>query len=240
MFLLTPAPKVIEWLVITLYFIARGINENQGFRDCPRSHHMKKIFTAILIFLLFSLALAAPLSAFEFSAGLKAGLNRSSFWGKGSGAWDGLNRFTYGAFFNFGLSEIFSFQPEIFYATKGAGIIHVDYLEFPLLVKAAFPIPTKKVKTNLIIGYAPSVQYQRYPVENGHREPNTGDFGDHYDQGLVFGIGLDIRLGKYSILPEFRYSFGSTAVYGGGGDDPNAERNQVFSFLIGLGFSPIK
>jgi hypothetical protein len=162
-------------------------------------------------------------------------LNCSSFYGDNSGHYSGKTRFAGGAFFTFSANKYLAFQAEVFFSQKGAGIMNFDYLEFPLLIKSTFPIPTKKIRTNLFFGYAPAILASEYIYENGRRETHEW-FGDHYDNGLVFGVGLDINVWKISILPEFRYSFGLNRVVGGS-DDP-VEKNQVFSFLIGFALVP--
>lgn len=199
---------------------------------------------AALIFM--SLANSLNSSAGEIiGVGLRAGMNMSRL--DGDDAESSGRRFKSGfcggLFIDYTIVEGFSVQTEALYSEKGSryergGEIRMeyDYLEFPVLVKAAFM--EGNFKPNISLGPALGIllkakqisDYPGDPYRSG--EIDAKDSLKNWDISLVLGLGLDYYLGFGKATIDIRFDKGIVSI-----DDSGAGldlKNQVFSLLIGF------
>lgn len=136
--------------------------------------------------------------------------------------------FAGGCFVDFGLSDLISLQPELYFTMKGAAdasygdTLHMNYVELPILFKLNFP-GGKDLRFDLFTGPAISVLTSSYVSYQGVDYPLYGY--ENVDAGWVIGTGLEI--GQFlvnlryedGLVPTDGYSYGPT--------------NSVLSLLVG-------
>jgi hypothetical protein len=177
-------------------------------------------------------------AAVEFSAGPKAGLGISSFWGKDakvpedSLGLDGSARvgFAGGGVFAAAFNEYVAGQLEVLYVMKGKkysgsvtmlgvtatteSTMKLDYLEMPVLLKVSFPV-TPVFKPSLFVG--PSFAFllsakgwSKATVQNVTHDTTVDikDENNTFDVGLAMGAGAEIKAGPGSIVFDIRYTLG--------------------------------
>ncbi|MBA6152561.1 porin family protein [Gelidibacter maritimus] len=154
---------------------------------------MKKLMlmTALAVFGLFNA------NAQEFTFGAKAGVNFANFGGDDADDLDGRTAFHVGGVANFGISELFSVQPELLYSAQGVeqtfegvtGKVQVDYLNLPVLAKFM-------VADGLSIEAGPQVGFLLSAKAKGGEE--TRDITDELkgtDFSGVIGLGYQMESG---------------------------------------------
>jgi hypothetical protein len=184
------------------------------------------------------------------SLGPKLGLNYSHLTGDLSEEAGYKLGFVGGAFIAYAFSDWFTLQPEVLYSQKGAKAtwqvrgeertetVSLDYVEIPVLAVLTIPTQsrwTPRVFAGPAFGFLISAEDIREVngVEVGREDIKEG-FKD-YDIGIVFGGGLDVKVGPGAITTDLRYNFGVTNIVD---DDDNGDsvKNGVFSFLVGYAF----
>lgn len=198
---------------------------------------MKK---SVVLFIAFAaiamLAFATPASA---AKGLKAGLTMSTFTGSDTEfldvSPDYRMGFAFGGYINHELSPTLSFQPEAYYAMKGAKYeeggesltFKFAYLQIPLLLKM------QPQGSNFFFYGGPDVGFNlsakvEAEAEGVSAETDVDDVKS-LDFGLTFGAGVAME--KFSI--EARYTIGLSSFDDTA--DPDDVKNSGLMLLIGMG-----
>jgi hypothetical protein len=205
---------------------------------------MKKI--GIVIFIVF-LGASARANAFSPNVGIKAGLALSNFWFSKEieEAWKYLVSYRIGAFVNFRVSKDFYLQPEVLWGRNGARFKaayedseasvreHIDYLEFPLLLKMRFPL-SNDFSLGLLGGGFGAVNIGAKSFFEYEGETSEEDIKKEIkdiDFGIVFGAELEWK--KWAL--DIRYVMGLTNI-----KDYDfrsySVKNQALTVLLGYHF----
>lgn len=157
-----------------------------------------------------------------------------------------------GAFANWGLNELLSFQVEALYASKGysyggsfatdeignplgtyEALQVVDYIETPLLLKLV-PSIGDRVRPFFLGGLAPSFKVaEKFKTTGSLESSDDTDGFEGTDIGATGGVGVQIRTGPGLSLIEARYTQGLVDV---AKDDQRDIKNRVFVFSVGYTF----
>jgi hypothetical protein len=138
--------------------------------------------------------------------------------------------FVGGCFVDFGLSDVISIEPELYFSMKGSSAgyedlsVNYNYLELPILFKLNFPAGPD-LRIDLFTGPAPALLTSASDSYQGISTPDN--FINSGDLGWVIGSGLEI--GQF--LLDLRYENGLISIYKSGFD--LAENNTAFSLLVG-------
>jgi hypothetical protein len=197
-----------------------------------------------LVLVTVALATAGNARASDLRLGGQAGVNLANASANNSLSQSvNLNTRTglgIGAFADIALDKMFSFSPEFMYMQKGAGLNatvtdKLDYLEFPLLIKAKFG--DDMFKPMLFAG--PNLGFRvNAKQDNGSgTSVDISSIVEPIDFGLDFGGGAEYLLEKNGIGLQVtvRYSLGLTNVDKSG--VPNVTwRNRGVQILAGVSF----
>jgi Outer membrane protein beta-barrel domain len=200
--------------------------------------------------LLSILALAAPTAARAQmplphpSFGLVGALNVASLGGSDASGLDSKVSFSVGGFVRLPMSPMWSFQPELEYAGKGAkssdntgsGSIKLSYLEVPLLFRVAAPStpagqlfgefgPALAFKVDCTVSASSGGVSASTSCANAGADAKSFDFG-----GLV-GAGYEFPMGSHALSLGVRYNYGFTEVSSG-----SDVKNRNLQFVAGLRF----
>lgn len=215
--------------------------------------------------IIFSLALLAGIGtaaqAQGVKYGLKGGFNGTKFYGPSTNKGVEYKAgFAAGGFLNFGLSDNFSFQPELLYSQKGASIDNfqgsdgttfkttLGYLDVPLIAR----FNTGEAGKGFFLELGPQgsvIIHTRDFTQRGSNKSTANTSTDDLNKvvlGYVGGIGYQITSGlsigvRYSGDISQVYKDGasknylSSATLGLNGRNPNLH-NSVFQFQVGYGF----
>lgn len=211
---------------------------------------MKKIILSLALFA--GIGTAAHAQGVKY--GLKGGFNGSTFSGSDSKGSEYKAGFAAGGFLRFGLSDMFSIQPELLYSQKGASIDGVSYLsgttikndgtakttlgyiDVPILAR----INTGEEGKGLFFEIGPQgsfVLHQRSFIEDGggkqigSSETST-DGLNKVVIGYVGGIGYQITSG---LGLGVRYTGDISQVFKDNNGALNVH-NSVFQFQVGYAF----
>jgi opacity protein-like surface antigen len=172
------------------------------------------------------------------AGGTAAGVDTSGGTSSKLGFMGGLN-------LNLPLSNIFSIQPEADFIQEGTGIdtgttalsasIDLNYLQFPLLLKAAIPTGVAVrpyglfgPSLGILVGKSASITNTNGTTAVGDPAVQTLDYG------LNFGAGLDIDVTrKVALVLDLRYYLGLANINSTAGATTH---NRGFQFLSGLQF----
>ncbi|MBK6734317.1 MAG: PorT family protein [bacterium] len=199
---------------------------------------MKKSVVLLFTFAAIALlAFATPASA--AGGGLKAGLTMSTFTGSDAELVgvdpDYRMGFAFGGYLNHALSPTLSFQPEAYYAMKGAKYedggesltFKFAYLQIPLLLKM------QPEGSNFFFYGGPDVGINlsaKVEAEaDGISAEEDLDEIKSLDFGLTFGAGVAME--KFSL--EARYTIGLSSF--DDTSDPDTIKNSGLMLLIGMG-----
>lgn len=212
---------------------------------------LRTILTALLV-------ISLPVCARGLTAGLKGGLNISSFTGKDAKPEGGSiiqnSGFIAGGYVVFPVKNQFGFQPEFLISEKGAtykfvlpdlpGVgdmsyetsVKLTYLELPLL--ARYDVPSRgAAKPNLLFGPAFGIKMSARAETRSLGAAESGSVTGikTIDPGLVLGGGIDIGTAKGKLTLELRYTLGLATIveHAEGNDDV---RNSAGSFILGYQF----
>ncbi len=205
---------------------------------------MKKVLIISAIVLLGLTAVNAQ----EVEFGIKGGINIATITEDiGFVSFDNRTCFHFGAVAEIGISEKFSFQPELLYSCQGAdysvtddfdeptkaiatfeGTIKVDYLNIPLMAKY-YVVERLSLEAGPQVGFLISAK-----DEFGGEEEDIKDFVKGIDFGVNFGIGYKLDGGL---------NFGARYNLGLSDANDNTEelgdatlKNGVFQFSLGYFF----
>ena len=192
----------------------------------------------------------APKAASPFTAGFLLGVNAGKIEGLTS-----INSYrfglTFGGFFNFALSRVFSFEPQIYFTQKGASYsteitlglvttaINLSYIEIPLLFKITIPFGDDYITRPRLFG-GPTLAYltrgilkQRYEDYLGS-DDTTLILSDmkRFETGWIAGVGVefDVKGGLFSVDARYASSFGAIST------TPPDKKNKVISIVLGFAF----
>lgn len=140
---------------------------------------------------------------------------------------------TAGAFARYPLTAMFSLQPEVLFAMKGAefavGDIEAEqttnYLEIPILFRAAWSNESK-FEPAVFVGPALGILLSNKITDGA--EIDLEDGSKSVDVGIVVGTDLDFTLGSGRALLDVRYERGLTSW-----SEDLDEKHSVFSFMVG-------
>ena len=142
---------------------------------------------------------------------------------------------TGGAFARYPLSDMFSLQPEVLFAMKGAeykvGDIEaeqkIDCIDVPVLVRLVWQNQSQ-FEPSLLVG--PVVGFLLDNEITDGQEIDLEDGSKSTDFGMIVGAGLDYKLGDGAVLLDVRYERGLTSWL----EDLDV-KNSVVSIMIGYG-----
>ncbi|NNK76878.1 MAG: PorT family protein [Maribacter sp.] len=193
---------------------------------------MKKLlfFTAIVLFGF------TYVSAQEIDFGAKAGVNFATITGDDLDSFSSRTAFHLGFVAEIGITEKFSFQPELLYSAQGAdysedgfeGSVKVDYLNLPLMAKF-YVAEGFSLEAGPQVGFLLSAK----DVYDGG-EDDWSDITKGIDFGLNFGVGYKLESG---LNFGARYNLGLSDV----NNDPeylgdSAFKNSVIQAYLGFFF----
>lgn len=184
----------------------------------------------------------SSVNAQEINFGVKAGLNLASLTGEELEDYDMLMSFHVGAVAEIGISEKFSFQPELLYSSQGAkaeqsGIkikALLNYLNLPLMAKY-YVAEGFSVEAGPQIGYLLSAKFKA----EGGGESETRDVKDELksiDFGVNFGAGYKLENG---LNFGARYNLGLSDINDSENDGEssgNKTKNGVIQISVGYSF----
>jgi hypothetical protein len=208
---------------------------------------MKKLFTLLFVFSIFSM-----LSYAQMQAGLKAGLNIASIGGDDADqilegqSLDSKTGFAGGLFFTYQFSNMFAIQPEAYYTMKGATYseggadltISLDYIEVPILVKFIIPIQGSNIKPSIFAGPAIGFNMTAKSKVEFEGESQENDFKDETKStefSLAFGGGIGFPVGNGELGVDIRYILGMSTF--DDSSDPWDLKNNVINFNLYYGFN---
>lgn len=214
---------------------------------------MKKSLPRTLPFSIIGMIVLASSPAFALqdsplSLGPKVGLNYSDLTGDVSDEVGYKLGFAGGAFLAYAFGDWFTLQPEVLYSQKGAKAtqerlgeertqtVSLDYVEIPVLAVLTIPtqsILTPKVFAGPAFGFLISAEDKREVNGVEVRREDIKDGLKDYEVGIVFGGGLDVKVGPGAITTDLRYNFGVTNIADVG---DSSVKNGVFSFMVGYAF----
>ena len=229
---------------------------------------MKRLITlSILLVIIWSMSAVIVAAVPRLDFGAKLGLNATGMLG------DDVDKTSYpkkgfvgGAFVRWDLIPRVGLQVELLYTQRGTessvnnfGLIDtlaikLDYLEIPVLFRYVLPFPGK-VKPNFLFG--PALAF------NVSAKTTTDDNSSFYGSDLeiinargtefsiILGAGIDVTLGKGTLLLETRYNIGLTEAFEDVDSGTELAENEIsftdsgealdlknggFSFMIGYAF----
>ena len=175
----------------------------------------------------------------QSGVGVKGGLALSEVTGEDTGDLQWLTGWSGGGFASVRMAKGVFFQPEVLYTRKGAAFddeggkarTHLDYVEFPLLVRFS-PSSSGRVGLDLFAGVAPAVRTRaRMMIEDADLDVDSdiSDVISSWDAGFVAGGGL--HAGGFSA--EVRWTEGLVNIAKALSEKT---RNRTISVLAGYRF----
>ncbi|UCF05814.1 MAG: PorT family protein [bacterium] len=196
---------------------------------------MKRFCLALALILLLSSAASAG----GITCGVKAGINLADLTGDDIENNEMKLAFGGGIFCNFAITDVISIQPEVLFMMKGtkSSVLentgyHFTYIDIPLLARFSVPTEGSLVPSFFggpYLGFLMSATAERALVEEDIKESLKDT-----DYGLVFGAGLDYRVGDGHVFLDIRYSFGLTTIVDEGDEDA---KNTGIMFMLGYGYT---
>jgi hypothetical protein len=200
---------------------------------------MKRTMLVIVYAGLIAIVAGASAAQAQTAMGLKAGVTITTFTGPGADATgvgpDYRMGVAGGGYLNYALTPSLSFQPEAYFAMKGAKYdmsgdkydFKLTYLQVPLLLVVQPPAG------NTFFFAGPDLGI-KLSAKASFESPAISETSDwegirSLDLGLTFGAGLS--LAPYSL--EARYTMGLSEL--GDESDSITSKNGCFMFLVGLG-----
>jgi len=180
---------------------------------------MKKLlfFTAIVLFGF------TYVSAQDINFGAKAGVNFATITGEDLDSFSSRTAFHLGFVAEIGITETFSFQPELLYSAQGSdysedifeGSVKVDYLNLPLMAKF-YVAEGFSLEAGPQVGFLLSA---KDVYDDG--EDDWSDITKGIDFGLNFGVGYKLESG---LNFGARYNLGLSDL----NDDPDSQADSAF------------
>ncbi len=203
---------------------------------------MKKLLLSVIAMVAFTLSLSAQ----ETTFGVKAGVNFANLGGDVEDA-DGLTSFHIGGVAEIGISEKFSFQPELLFSAQGAKYeeseegysyeekYKLNYINVPLMAKL-YLTEGFSVEAGPQIGLLLSAKSEWEETFMGETDSDDEDIKDYMksiDFGFNLGLGYKLEGG---LNFGARYNLGLSNI----NDDDDADdykiTNGVFQISVGYFF----
>jgi hypothetical protein len=191
-------------------------------------YFMKKV--VLSLGLLAGISFASQAQSIKY--GVKAGASLTSFSGEDSDGAKSKFGFNGGVVANFGLSDMFSIQPEVLYSMKGAkvegtdGRLNLNYIDVPVLVKVATG------ETGLFFELGPQVGFlASAKAKTDDISVNYKDAIKSVDFGYAAGLGFQAASGP---MVGLRYNGGFTNV--GKDNSAGSTKNSAFQLYVGFMF----
>lgn len=193
---------------------------------------------AILLILLLS---ASDLFAQETSFGIRAGVNIAN-QASGDQSTDSRTAGSFGVYINQQLGQVFSFQAEALYTSKGATYTvlgttftsEFDYIEVPLMLRAGPTIDDIHLFDES--GLAPGLLVSSgVSVEGTSYYGNTQDFKT-FELSVPLGAGIEVNGNRLQVQFDVRYNIGLTGIIKNLDPRKNDVKNRGFMILAGVGF----
>ncbi len=200
---------------------------------------------------LFSvLALAMPVAARAQvplphpAWGIMGALNFASFGGSDASGLDTRTSFSVGGFVRVPMSPMWSFQPELEYAGKGAkasggsttGSIDLSYVEIPLLFRVATPSTPAgrlfgEIGPSIAFKVDCTISASSGGVSASSSCANAGQDAKSVDYGGIVGAGYEFPMGTYGLSLGVRYNYGLAEIASG-----SNVKNRNVQLVAGLRF----
>ena len=206
---------------------------------------MKKTLLSLAL-----LATAATAANAQATFGVKAGVVAATVSGDDTDGVD--NRFggQFGLTANFGINDMFSFQPELLYSQKGFQLKDEDsglkleskttlhYIDVPLMLRlnADGPFFEAGPQVGFLVGRKSETEISGGGNSGSTSETDTDGFSK-VDIGYIAGLGYQLESG---LSVGIRYNGGINSIFkddnsSTGGDSKNV-RNSAFQFQVGYRF----
>lgn len=204
----------------------------------------KNIFFLTILFALISFSFVSY-SQPEVKFGSRIGLNFATW--RGPDAPPNLHERTgllIGLSMTLQFDEMFSLEPQILFSMKGTRGSRdtldytetMNYVEIPVLLKFNIPVPnTSLVKPNIYAGPAFAFNVAATEEAASANYVVSSDVRVRtFDFGLVFGGGINFKLGEIPVDLSIRYTLGLTN-WDNSGNNLNI-KNGVTSIVAGVAF----
>ncbi|MGH7668714.1 MAG: porin family protein [Gemmatimonadaceae bacterium] len=176
------------------------------------------------------------------SFGLVGALNVASFGGSDASGLDSKVGFSLGGFVRIPMAPMWSFQPELEYAGKGAkasggsGTIDLSYVEMPLLFRVASP---SSPAGQLFGEFGPALAFKvdctisasSGGVSASESCADAGSDAKSFDVGGMVGAGYEFPMGSHALSIGVRYNYGLVELSSG-----SDTKNRNLQFVAGLRF----
>ena len=192
---------------------------------------MKKLllFVSIAVFGFWNI------NAQDVKFGAKAGVNFANISGDETGGLDSRTAFHVGVVAEIGISEKFSFQPELMYSQQGFKMSvfgidatgELDYLNLPLMAKY-YVADGFSLEAGPQVGFLMSAKAKAEGESEDLKDVTKG-----IDFGLDFGLGYKMDNG---LNFGARYNLGLSNINDGEGSDEFKNQNAVIQLSIGYFF----
>jgi hypothetical protein len=192
------------------------------------------------------LAVAPATAQTEVHFGPMAGASFADFHGADAGNTSTRAGFVIGGFVRFGVSGPLQIEPQLLYVQKGSeadvgggisGTFKVDYVQIPVLIKAAFPVANNtRIVPSLFAG--PALAFKvgcKIKATNGTTtvEEKCSDVDvsiKSTDFSFIFGGGADVG----RIAFQLRYDLGLTKIEDA--STPSDVKTKAWLFTVGYSF----
>jgi len=188
---------------------------------------------AVLILIIILSVTSSAFGAVLANAGFKVGMSNSGLSFTGNEArpflgyeiewmtWQRLMGIQAGVFKEFGISQNFGIQAEIYYARRGMDAsthylfddvdykVRLDYIEVPVALKTELPL-SESIAAGLVFGpyLATNIGAERSSRIDGISEEIGLKNVKNFDYGFITGLCLDIATRKPNWVLEIRYNHG--------------------------------
>ncbi|HEU4989158.1 MAG TPA: porin family protein [Gemmatimonadaceae bacterium] len=180
--------------------------------------------------------------------GVIGAVNLTTFGGSDAAGAENKVGFSAGMFARVPMTEVWSFQPELEYAMKGAeetdnssgtsvkASVDISYIEMPLLLRAAAP---ESPNGGLYAEFGPALAAKLDCTVSGSGGGLTVSFSCNdagakiksFDLGAMAGLGYEFPIGRQALSIGVRYNYGLLEL----ASDANT-KNRALQFLGGFRF----
>ena len=212
---------------------------------------MRRVYMILLSVIVLA---AATASAGAVDFGIKGGLNIANLHGEDvSDDSDWKTGFAGGVFLNWGVTPVFSIQPELLYVQNGTKDSVLDgelslkfnYLQIPVLAMVDLPVGGGLIPVLYTGPYFGIRLDSKLVVEAGGASASASldDYTETYDTGFVFGAAFEFGAGPGKMTLEGRYVLGMTQIDTGlvegifGVEEAPRSDAKNESWMIMLGFA---
>jgi hypothetical protein len=150
---------------------------------------------------------------------------------------ESITTFSGGGHVRFGLSPVFSLQPELLFVRKGAADpladdsdAQFDYVEIPVLARFDIPLIGSPISPFFYAGPYGAFEVSCTANDRGEEQ----ECGEHetFDYGAVVGAGLGFAAGPGKLVVEGRYDLGLRNLTPEGSGDLD-QKNRAIGLFVG-------